>query len=137
MERNEQRCISGRSARRNVFQEDVLGRLIAGFAVHADRGRLLRHDVKERTRSTGLITCDPHSRDPPADVKRVRIERPRRNHQADKVLARGNREGRECGRSTGKEASPNFRAAWSGRTVPVRSPRAFEPLSLPLSPSLP
>ena len=34
--------------------------------------------------------------------------------QADKVLVRGNRVGRECGRSAGKEASPNFRAAGLG-----------------------
>jgi len=68
--------------------------------------------------------------------KRVRIERPGRNNQADKVLVWGNWEGRECGRSTGKEASPNFRTAGPDAMC-LRSPRAFgPPLSLSLFLSL-
>jgi len=68
--------------------------------------------------------------------KRVRIEWPRRNNRADKVLVWGNWEGRECGQSTGKEASLNFRAA-DLDAMCLRSPRAFKPpVSVSLSPSL-
>lgn len=49
--------------------------------------------------------------------------------QADKVLVRGNRVGRECGRSAGKEASPNFRAAGLGAMC-LESPPCAPLLSL-------
>lgn len=85
-------------------------------------------------RDDATVNAKPGPNDDPAVDVNSHADRtdPGRNSQADKVLVRGNRVGRECGRSASKEASPNFRAAGLGAMC-LESPRASR-LSIFLAP---